>query len=103
MCSHQLQTHADLLKKYEAEKLTEVKLHQKARKRKLEEGQTTLIGTIQKDPQKSITREEKLILDFIVKGMHPLSTIEEDGFKKMIIGNFLTCTIFKKRLENESH
>jgi NRPS condensation-like uncharacterized protein len=38
------------------------------------------------DKRKTLPKEEKLIVDFTVKGIHPLSIVEEEGFKNLVKG-----------------
>lgn len=38
------------------------------------------------DKMKSLPKKERLIVDFVVKGIHPLSIVEEEGFRNLIKG-----------------
>lgn len=39
--------------------------------------------------QKAPPKHEKLIIDFIVKGLHAFSTVEEEGFRNLVQGNLI--------------
>lgn len=43
----------------------------------------------------NMSKSELLQVKFIVGGLHPYSTVEESGFKDMIIGNILEFNLSK--------
>jgi len=58
------------------------KLMDDATKRK----QTSLSTFVKIDADKSVSALERLIVDFVLHGMHPLSVVEEPAFIAMIKG-----------------
>jgi len=53
-----------------------------------QEDQPSMGDFVIKNAEKSISRTEKLFVNFVVKGMHSLTTIEEPGFRDLISGIF---------------
>jgi hypothetical protein len=56
------------------------------RKSGLDAAQPKISTQFPVDKKKTLPKEEKLIVDFIVKGIHPLSVVEEEGFKNLVKG-----------------
>jgi len=73
------------LKEYEEKKIA----FSKSKKRRIfnNSPQQSQLAVV-RDEHRSISKSEKLILQFIVKGMHPLSTIEQPEFCDLIKGDF---------------
>jgi len=74
--------HPENVNQYEEE------LKDDTKKRKVDSKQSDLSRFVSVDPTKTTTRIDKLIVDFVVKGMHSLAVVEEEHFIRLIKGNF---------------
>jgi hypothetical protein len=73
-----------LLCDYEKEKTENVKRKRSnPRKSILDAAQPKILSQFSVEKKKTLPKEEKLIADFVVKGIHPLSVVKEEGFKNV--------------------
>lgn len=81
--------HSELLPAYEKDKDENRKRRRLDKPKTRPSKSTSSIDNIfPLDKQKSISRQEVLLVDFVVKGMHPYSIVEEPGFRSYVQSKF---------------
>lgn len=76
---------------------------QRGNKRKLRNpDQPTVTNFFSKVPRMVMPTGERLQVKFIVGGIHPYSTVEEDSYKALILGNNTLFHLLTRSKHNQS-